>query len=211
MGDHELDVRGMRKPDKHPSIFRAYADIPVGESLLLVNDHDPRHLRDEFEVEYPRGYSWEYVSKEKRDWRIRITKLAGTPLPRVLADTTAACGADEGDDPAGVVWKLQMRERDLDSNIIALAPREAIGAHDGPDVDVLICVLSGSGRLMTELDTLELRAGSLVWLPRRARREFAAGAGGLRYLTVHQRRKALTLITAPDQAPPLMPIPAPGT
>ena len=192
MGDHELDVRAMRKPDKHPAIFAAYADVPVGESLLLVNDHDPRHLRDEFETEYPRGYSWEYVSKEKRDWRIRITKLAATPLPRVLADTTAVAGGDPGE---GVLFKLAMRERDLDSNIIALAPGQAIGAHAGPDVDVLICVLSGSGRLTTELDTLELRAGSLVWLPRRSRREFAAGADGLRYLTVHQRRKALTLIT----------------
>ena len=211
MGDHELDVRGMRKPDKHPAIFRTYAEIGVGESLLLVNDHDPRHLRDEFEIEYPRSFSWEYVSKEKRDWRIRITKLAGTPLPRILTDTTAAGStggsAGEGDNPAGVVWKLQMRERDLDSNIIALAPSGAIGAHAGPDVDVLICVLSGSGRLTTELDTLELSAGSLVWLPRRSRREITAGQQGMRYLTVHQRRKALTLITAPDQAPPLVPIP----
>lgn len=195
MGDHELDVRGLRKPDKHPAIFQAYADIPAGESLLLVNDHDPRHLRDEFEIEYPRGFSWEYVSREKRDWRIRITKLAATPLPRVLADTTAVARAGDGDDPAGVLFKLQMRERDLDSNIIALAPDGTIGAHAGPDVDVLICVLAGSGRLTTELDTLELRAGSLVWLPRRSRREFAAGPEGLRYLTVHQRRKALTLIT----------------
>lgn len=201
MGDHELDVRGTRKPDKHPTIFRTYADLGVGESLLLINDHDPQHLRDEFEIEYPRGFSWEYVSKETRDWRIRITKLAGTSLPRVLTDTTtvgvaSAAGKEGGgDDPAGVVWKLQMRERDLDSNIIALAPGGSIDAHAGPDIDVMICVLAGSGQITTELDTIELSPGSLVWLPRRSRRAFAAGPQGLRYLTVHQRRKALTLIT----------------
>jgi len=39
-----------------------------------------------------------------------------------------------------------------------------------------------------------LRPGSLVWLPRRSRREFTAGPDGLMYLTVHQRRQALTLI-----------------
>lgn len=199
MGDHELDVRDMRKPDKHPAIFRAYADLPVGESLVLINDHDPRHLRDEFEIEYPGGYSWEYDSRERKAWRIRITKLAATPLPRILADTTALSDADSTADGTGVLWKLQMRERDLDSNIISLAPRGSIGAHAGPDVDVLICVLAGSGELTTELDTLALRPGSLVWLPRRSRREFAAGPDGLRYLTVHQRRQALTLITAPDR------------
>ncbi|HVT69763.1 MAG TPA: hypothetical protein VHF26_18570 [Trebonia sp.] len=99
-----------------------------------------------------------------------------------------------------MLWKLQMRKRDLDSNIIALAPGATIDAHAGPDNDVLIHVLAGSGQLATELDTLALRAGSLAWLPRRSRRQFTAGPDGLRYLTVHQRRQALALVTAPDSA-----------
>jgi uncharacterized protein (DUF2249 family)/quercetin dioxygenase-like cupin family protein len=196
MGEHEVDVRTLRKPDKHPAIFQAYAAIPAGDSLVLVNDHDPRHLHDEFEIEYPGGYAWEYVAKEPRYWRIRITKLASTPLPRVLADTTVLAAPDAVAADAGaarVAWKLQMRERDLDSNVITLAPGAAIAAHDGPDLDVLIYVVSGSGQLATELGALELRPGALVWLPRRSRREFTAGAGGLMYLTVHQRRQALTL------------------
>ena len=66
-------------------------------------------------------------------------------------------------------------------------------------MDVLIYVLAGSGHLGTELDTQQvaLRGGSLIWLPRRSRRRFTAGPDGLRYLTVHQRRRALTLTTAP--------------
>jgi uncharacterized protein (DUF2249 family) len=195
MGDHELDVRPLRKPDKHPAIFQAYAALQAGESLLLVSDHDPRHLRDEFEVEHPGSYGWDYLAKDPGAWRIRITKLASTPLPRILADT-AEFGTTE-DDATGVVWKLQMRERDLDSNIIALAPGARIDAHAGPDIDVLIHVITGSGQLVTELDTLDLRAGSLTWLPRRSRRQFTAGPQGLRYLTVHQRRQSLTLATAP--------------
>jgi uncharacterized protein (DUF2249 family)/quercetin dioxygenase-like cupin family protein len=195
MGDHELDVRPLRKPDKHPAIFQAYAAVPPGESLVLVNDHDPRHLHEEFEVEHPGGYAWDYLARDRGAWRIRITKLASTPLPRVLADTSALSTAAA--DATGVIWKLQMRERDLDSNVIALAPGATIDAHAGPDVDVLIHVLAGSGQLCTEVDTLELRPGSLTWLPRRSRRQFTAGPDGLKYLTVHQRRQALTLTTAP--------------
>ncbi|MFY9846020.1 MAG: DUF2249 domain-containing protein [Trebonia sp.] len=197
MTDHELDVRPLPRPGKHPAIFLAYGALGVGESIAVVNDHDPRHLRDEFEVEHPGGYAWEYLARERGAYRIRITKLAATPLPRVLADA-AAVSASSG-DATGAVWKLQMRERDLDSNIIALPPGAAIGAHTGPDVDVLIYVLAGSGQLGTELDAqpVALRGGSLIWLPRRSRRQFTAGPDGLRYLTVHQRRQALTLTTAP--------------
>lgn len=193
MIDHELDVRPLGKPDKHPAIFQAYAAVPVGESLVLVNDHDPRHLREEFEVEHPGGYVWDYLNRDPGAWRIKITKLASTPLPRALADTTALAGAA---DAAGVIWKLRMRERDLDSNIIALGPCAVIDAHAGPDVDVLIHVLAGSGQLSTELGDVPLRTGSLAWLPRRSRRQFTAGPDGLRYLTVHKRRQALTITTA---------------
>lgn len=193
----ELDVRGMRKPDKHPRIFAAYAALPVGAALVLVNDHDPQHLHEEFETDHAGSYRWEYLNREMRDWRIQITKLASTPLPRVLLDTTTVTGDTTAADVTGAVWKLQAHERDLDSNVIALPPGQAIDAHAGPDLDVLIHVLAGSGQLDTELGTIDLIPGVLLWMPRRSRRRFTAGGEGLRYLTVHQRRQALLIETSP--------------
>lgn len=194
----ELDVRQLAKPQKHPTIFATYAELPVGGSFVLINDHDPRHLRDEFEVEHPGSFGWEYLRQERRDWRIRISKLTSTPLPRVLIDT--AYFGDDADredatesDPSGVAWNLPVRERDLDSNVIALPPDGSIEQHAGPELDVLIHVLGGTGCLETERGTIDLAAGTLLWLPRRSRRAFAAGPTGLRYLTVHQRRQSLTL------------------
>ncbi|GAA4486643.1 hypothetical protein GCM10023191_013280 [Actinoallomurus oryzae] len=194
--EQELDVRPLRKPDKHPTIFAAYAELPVGGSFVLVNDHDPKHLREEFETDHAGGFGWEYLNREPRDWRIRITKLVGTPLPRILTDTTDPASHSGEADVTGAVWKLQVRDRDLDSNIIALPAGGTIEAHTGPDLDVLIHVLAGSGRLATERGDLELTAGALVWLPRRSRRQFTAGPEGLRYLTVHQRRQSLLLDTS---------------
>lgn len=197
----ELDVRQMRKPEKHPTIFETYTALPTGGAFVLINDHDPRHLHEEFEADHAGSYRWEYLKREPRDWRIKITKLASTPLPRVLVDTATITADPAAADTAGAVWKLPARERDLDSNIIALPPDGTIEGHTGPDLDVLIHVLAGSGRLATELDTIDLAPGALLWLPRRSRRQFTASSQGLRYLTVHQRRKALQLDTSRAQEP----------
>ncbi|OBF80228.1 hypothetical protein A5791_08825 [Mycobacterium sp. 852002-51163_SCH5372311] len=197
MAQNELDVRQLRKPDKHPTIFATYSALPVGESFVLVNNHDPRHLRDEFDADHPGSYGWEYLDKGPEVWRIRITKLASTPLPRIVADTHDFRAEP---DATGAVWKLQARDRDLDSNIIALPPAGSIDAHSGPDLDVLIHVLSGNGTLTTEMSTIDLFPGALVWLPRGSRRQFDAGPDGLRYLTVHHRRQALVLEPAKPQA-----------
>jgi uncharacterized protein (DUF2249 family)/quercetin dioxygenase-like cupin family protein len=197
----ELDVRGIRKPDKHPTIFAAYNALPTGGAFVLVNDHDPQHLHEEFETDHGGTYDWEYLNREMRDWRIKITKLASAPLPRILVDTTTITAEPAVVDVTGAVWKLQARDRDLDSNIIALPPRETIDTHTGPDLDVLIYVLAGSGQLATELGSIELTPGVLLWLPRRSRRQFTAGPEGLRYLTVHQRRQALVLDTSRAGSP----------
>ncbi|RSM73818.1 hypothetical protein DMB66_02650 [Actinoplanes sp. ATCC 53533] len=190
MTEHTVDVRPLRKPDKHPAVFTAFDALPVGDAVILINSHDPRHLREEFARERPRGFEWTYLESGPQAWRIQITKLVGTPLPRVLGDFTAL---DAAPDAAGAIWKLQMNDRDLDSNIIQLPPYGNIEPHIGPDLDVLVVVLEGSGALTTELDDFDLTGGQLVWLPRASHRSITAGPRGLRYLTVHRRRRALVI------------------
>ncbi len=189
MMQHTLDVRELPKPDKHPKIFAAYTDLPVGGAFVLVNNHDPKHLRNEFDTDYPGGYEWTYLESGPEVWRIRIGKRASTALPQVVVNT----GALEA-DRTGVVWKLPVEVRDLDSNVIALPPDGRIDTHRGPDCDVLLHVLAGSGTLTTELDVdVVLEPGDVVWLPRGSQRQFSSGPTGLRYLTVHKRRSALIL------------------
>jgi quercetin dioxygenase-like cupin family protein len=94
---------------------------------------------------------------------------------------------------AGAVWTLQATQRQLDANIIHLPTGDGIGEHHGPDVDVLLVVLNGSGELTTEAGAVVLSNGSVTWMPRRTRRAIAAGNDGLTYLTVHQRRPGLSI------------------
>lgn len=192
MAVQEIDVRPLRGPDRNPTTFRAYDALGVGESFVLVDDHDPLRLRDEFDVEHPGSHHWDYVERGPETWRVRIGKAATTPLPHVVGDWSEPSRPEATE----VLWKLRSRERDLDSNVIWLPPGAGIEAHAGPELDSLVVVLQGGGSLTTELDTVDLRPGGLVWLPRRSRRAFRAGDDGLRYLTVHQRREALVLRAA---------------
>ncbi len=185
-----LDVRGIRKPDKHPMIFAAFRDLPVGGAFVLVNDHDPVHLHDEFEAEVAGSYTWEYLNKEIRDFQIRIGRTTSTPLPRVVTSTAAAPVVPEA---GGAVWSLRLRERDLDSNVVALPPGGEIGEHVGPDLDVLFHVVDGAATVFTEGGDVELAAGDVLWLPKRSRRRILAGDDGVRYLTVHKHREGLPL------------------
>lgn len=109
-----------------------------------------------------------------------------TNQPRVIGDLSILDEVDA--DARGAVWKLTDETRDLDSNLIRLPADEQIGDFTGPEIDSLIVVVSGSGTLRTEGGPISLRPGQLVWLPRRSLRGYQAGAQGLAYLTVHQRR-----------------------
>lgn len=188
-----LDVRGLAKPERHPLIAQAYAALSVGSALVVVNDHEPVHLREEFEAGHPGSHGWRVLSGVDGEWRIRIVKLASAPLPRILVDTTEIASDPGEPDTRGAVWRLEERERHLDANVIALPPGGGIAQHAGPEEDVLLHVLAGSGTLWAELGELELAAGALVWLPRRARRQIDAGPEGLRYMTVHRRKQGLQI------------------
>lgn len=116
--------------------------------------------------------------------------------PRVLADVAALADGLAAADP-GAAWRLAQEPRDLDVNVVRLPAGGANAPFDGPDLDVLVHVLAGSGVLHTAEGDVPLEAGRLVWLPRRARRGFTAGPEGLAWLTVHRRKPGLGIGTRP--------------
>lgn len=102
--------------------------------------------------------------------------------------------AEQPEQPRrGAVWSIAEPERELDSNLIRLPAGEEIPAHIGAEVDTLVHVVRGEGVLTTEDGEEPLRAGDVALLPRRTVRGFRAGEDGLEYLTVHRRRRSLTI------------------
>lgn len=46
-----LDLRDVPPPQRHPKIHDAFDDLDSGESLELVNDHEPKPLFYELQAE----------------------------------------------------------------------------------------------------------------------------------------------------------------
>lgn len=70
-----LDLRQIPVFERHPRIFDAWERLGSEDTLRLINDHDPKPLRYQFEAEYKDKFSWEYVSEGPEDWVVNIKKL----------------------------------------------------------------------------------------------------------------------------------------
>ena len=79
-----LDVRAIAPRERHPLIFGTFDALAPGESLELVNDHDPKPLYYQFKAESQAGFSWEYLEEGPEVWRVASGKL--TPAPAAVAE-----------------------------------------------------------------------------------------------------------------------------
>lgn len=71
-----LDVRVIPPREKHPTIFQTFLALGPGESFVLVNDHDPKPLRYQFEYEHEGQFGWRYLEEGPAVWRVEISRKA---------------------------------------------------------------------------------------------------------------------------------------
>lgn len=71
-----IDVREIPHGKRHPRIFARYARLAPGEAFTLVNNHDPKPLRREFEATHPGAFTWDYVESGPEQWQVRIGRVA---------------------------------------------------------------------------------------------------------------------------------------
>ena len=71
-----LDLRKMPPFERHSTIFTSWDSLPEEHTLRIVNDHDPKPLRYQFEAEQKGKFNWEYEQQGPKDWIVRIRKEA---------------------------------------------------------------------------------------------------------------------------------------
>ncbi len=76
-----VDVREMVPRERHPLIFRTFDALAPGETLLLVNDHDPKPLYYQFQAESRDAFSWQYLEEGPDVWRVAIGKVRAQAAP----------------------------------------------------------------------------------------------------------------------------------
>lgn len=70
-----LDVREIPPWERHPKIFDTFDNLKPGQSIQLINDHDPRPLHYEFMHEREGQFEWSSEEKSPREWVATITRI----------------------------------------------------------------------------------------------------------------------------------------
>lgn len=86
-----FDGRAIPCSKKHGQIIKKWRALPVGQSFILINDHDPLRLKKQFGELWPEAFAWKYLVQGPEEFRIQITKLK--PLPEVAAPCPLTCGS----------------------------------------------------------------------------------------------------------------------
>jgi uncharacterized protein (DUF2249 family) len=80
-----FDGRSIPCSAKHGLIIQKWLDLSVGDYFVLVNDHDPKRLRENFSSEWPGAFDWRYLQQGPEEFRVKITKLkAIAPVDEVV-------------------------------------------------------------------------------------------------------------------------------
>ena len=72
----KIDVRTIAPRERHPLIFNTFRSLGGGETMEIINDHDPKPLYYQMQAEQPGKFTWDYLEEGPETWRVRITRLA---------------------------------------------------------------------------------------------------------------------------------------
>ncbi|MBS1486628.1 MAG: iron-sulfur cluster repair di-iron protein [Bacteroidetes bacterium] len=84
-----LNVTLLAPRMKHPTIFDRFDQLSDGETLTILNDHDPKPLYYQLLGERGNIFTWEYVEKGPENWRIKISKKLAGDLDETLGQLAA--------------------------------------------------------------------------------------------------------------------------
>ncbi|HRP56407.1 DUF2249 domain-containing protein [Agriterribacter sp.] len=70
----ELDVRVLIPIERHKTLIQLFRELPVGDSFIFINDHDPIPLYYEFRSIYGDVVGWEYLNRGGREWKVKVTR-----------------------------------------------------------------------------------------------------------------------------------------
>ena len=165
-----VDVRSMPPPARHSHIFKIFDGLKPGETLLVVNDHEPVHLV-QFMKHERRDFDYEAYAAFQRgpaEWVGVFRKKALTP-----------------ENKSGVVFTSFEKEKVFDQSAFSPVPvytskdykvilayfkaGQFIPVHT-PGIDLVLLVHSGRGEVVAGDQRFDVKPGDVVIIPRQTKR-----------------------------------------
>jgi uncharacterized protein (DUF2249 family) len=88
-----IDVRTIAPYERHAQIFGRLDALGAGESLQIVNDHDPVPLHMQLENRAPGQFQWTYLQSGPQLWQIEIAKKPAKGNAAQAEDSCCSGGA----------------------------------------------------------------------------------------------------------------------
>ncbi len=87
-----VDLRTISPRDRHATVFSRFDGLQPGQSLQLVNDHDPLPLRFQLDDRASGQFEWAALESVPAVWRVQITRVGVKPIV-VVGDSCCSGGA----------------------------------------------------------------------------------------------------------------------
>ncbi len=120
---------------------------------------------------------------QARETRARLSTEYSAKIAEILASA---------EKRTGVIWSLQ-ESGDLNVNLVHFTEGKGVGEHVNDEVDVLLVGVSGSGEVRINGGLHRLCGGTLILIPKGARRSTRGASADFAYLTLHRRRGPLKI------------------
>ncbi|MFF2194657.1 hypothetical protein [Streptomyces sp. NPDC058157] len=121
-----------------------------------------------------------------------MAEVEHTAQTATVAGLLAAAAEGQG----GALWRLRGAGRQLDANLVRHLPGTGGAPSTEDAVDVMMVVVAGTGVLTLDGEQSHLSPGFLGLLPRGSVRALLAGPQGLVVLTVHRKRRGMSIAPA---------------
>jgi regulator of cell morphogenesis and NO signaling len=134
MSTETLYVPELQPALKHPTVFKKFDALNIGESFLLVNDHDPIPLYYEMKAERGDVFNWNKIENGPETWKVEITKKGNGADSLITNETkTEARDSNEIFELNVTLIQPKLKHPTIFQHFDALKPGEAfriLNDHD---------------------------------------------------------------------------------
>ena len=150
----ELDVRQIPPSERHDRIREAFAGLDSGETLTVVNDHEPTPLYHEMAAEAPAFDADGYAVEREEASRF----VAEFPKVDREADVSKVRLADLDGEPHAAAFP----GHEPKTVRLSLDAGESVPEHTHPDRTVLFHALTGTFEVRLDGEEHPVAAGEIV-------------------------------------------------